>query len=221
MDTFGFQCVPVWGDVELDLFDQTIDEVISTSAARWAENRNSLNQLRGEDRAESELAFREAIVSGKSENVGKSGKYFWITVNPKTGTDLPTIIKLNELMHRKKWIQKYAYVYETTENNHIHVHSLISAEYEPKRAWKELSNSVKSICMISNPHCFVFRVLTEQEAKEKMRYMMGMKQDKKLDGVELTKTWRTQHDLKEVYFSEDPLTLLDPQESASTLEINI
>lgn len=199
--------------MELDTIDHldnmTFDQVLSQAAKTWAENRKNQNHLIGEDRAQQELAFRDAIISEKSEKIGKSEKYLWITVNPRNTTTLLELIKCQQKMVGKKWIQSYAYVYETTENNHIHTHTLIKAKYEASRARKELGNSVKDICDISNVHCFKFVILDEDKAKEKLQYMLGKKKQKKLTGVEITRQWRNQEKLKEIYHSEVPLPCWD------------
>lgn len=189
-----------------------IDGWISEAAAKWAEKEKEKNQAIGEARAEQELAFRDAIVSKKSEKIGKSEKFFWITVNPKKEVKLPQLMKAIEKMYSKKWISCYAYVYENTAGGHIHSHGLIKATYESARARKELGNSVKDICDISNVHCFKFVELDEEKAIQKMQYMLGKKKPKKLSDVELTKKWREENHLKEIYSSEVPPILLEPRE---------
>lgn len=199
-----------WDD---PLFSQNIDEIITNAANRWEENHKNQNQINGENRAESELAFRDKIVSVKSEKIGKSEKYLWITVNPIKGTELQRIIRCIQKMYQKKWIDKFAYVYETTEQNHMHSHGLIKATYEYKRAYKELSNSVKDICNVSNTHCFKCIAVPEDVAMQKMEYMLGKKKLTKLKGVDITTEWRTKEMLKPIYNSKEPLTLLGSSET--------
>lgn len=186
-----------------------LDNLIITRAAEWAEKEKFQNQTIGEARAQQELAFRDAIVSEKSEKKGKSEKFFWITVNPKKDVELPALIKCQQKMIKKKWIENYAYVYETTTNNHIHTHTLIKANYEAARARKELGNSVKDICNVANVACFKFVILNLEEAKQKFAYMLGKKKPGKMESVELTKKWRKDNMLKEIYSSEVPLSCWD------------
>lgn len=198
-----------------------LSQVISESAKKWAENRKSQNQTIGEDRAEQEVAFRDAIISQKSEKIGKSEKFFWVTVNPRKDVELPKLITTVSKMYKKKWIQNYFYVYETTKNNHNHSHGLIKAKYESARARKELGNSVKDICDISNVHCFKFVELTEEKAKQKLLYMLGQKKTQKLDDVQLTQEWREKEHLKPYYSSEVPPILLEPREKETSQVDNI
>lgn len=177
-----------------------------SAAQRWAESEKYKNQRIGEARAEQEIAFRDAIVSAKSEKIGKKEKFFWITVNPD-----PAKIEGNPVlffttihkMYKKKWIDKYAYVFETTSGSHIHSHGLIKATYETARARKELAATVAKLCNISNTHCFKFVILTEEQAKEKMEYMLGRKQSSKLDDVAITVKWRLEQDLQPIYTNEE------------------
>lgn len=201
-----------WDKILTEGFDQTYED-FQTAAQLWAESENIKNHSIGEARAVQELAFRDAIISVKSEKVGKSERFFWITVNPRPGTTLPELMKVQEKMISKKWIQSYAYVYENTDKGHIHTHTLIKAEYEPARARKELASTAKAICDVANVHIFKFVILDIEAAKQKLDYMLGKKQPKKLDNVELTKQWRKDNDLKEIYFfnNEGLNILLDPR----------
>lgn len=199
-----FLTIPSWGD--FDDFSYFESQEVQDAVKNWAETEKNKNQGIGEARAVQEIAFRDAIISEKSEKIGKSEKFFWVTVNPKTDVDLKTLIKCQQKMINKKWIDVYSYVYETTTNNHIHTHTLIKAQYEPARARKELASSVKDICDITNVHCFKFVVLDAEKAAQKLKYMLGEKKDSKLESVELTKKWREDNLLKEIYSSESPLS---------------
>lgn len=200
-----------------EFFDEFICEVVD----RWSENRNSELQTIGEDRAVTELAFRDAIITEKSEKLGKSEKYIWITVNPVKGTSLQKIMSHVSKMYKKKWIDSYAYVYENTINGHIHSHGLIKATYEAKRAFKELANSVKPICNVADvKHCFKVVFLDAAKAKQKMQYILGHKQSKKLDNVKLTEKWREEEMLKPIYESEEHPILLVPREKETSQQID-
>lgn len=180
-----------------------------TSAAEWWEREKFLLQSEGEARAIRELAFRDAIISEKSEKMENSEKFFWITINPRPGVSLPELMKVQEKMISKKWIQSYAYVYENTDKGHIHTHTLIKAEYEPSRARKEIASTAKSICDVSNVHIFKFVVLDAEKAKQKLSYMLGNKKPNKMQGVDLTTKWRVENHLKKIYSSKVPLSCWD------------
>lgn len=200
--------------------DYNIDEVISLRAKEWAESRKIKNETIGEDRAQQELAFRDYLVSEKSEKKGKSEKFFWVTINPKPGVELPTIIRSVSKMYKKKWIDCYAYVYENTEKGHIHSHGLIKCKYESARARKELCNSVKDICDVHNVHCFKFVILDKEKAYQKMVYMCGQKKSEKMANVKLTEEWREKEMIKPIYTSDElPILLVRPEEE-TLLESN-
>lgn len=170
------------------------------------ENRKKIqNNKTGVDLAHIELARRTELQSVKSEKAGKSVKYLWVTVNPKPETTLPDLTKSIHKMYSKKWIQGSAYVFENTDNNHIHSHGLIKCTYEYARAIRELKSSVEKICNTNNSHCFNVALVTEEIAKQKYEYMKGQKQESKMDNVNLTTTWREINQIKPLY---EPLTLL-------------
>lgn len=193
---------PRYWDEILEQNEDILYDGFSQAAAEWAESEKNKNSTIGEARAQQELAFREELISVKSEKVGKSEKFFWITVNPKKDVSLSELIKATEKTVLKKWVQTFAYVYETTAMNHIHSHILIKSTYEVARARKEVANTIKHICDTNNVHCYKFVVLDEEAAKQKLDYMLGKKQPKKLDNVEITKQWRKDNELKEIYTSE-------------------
>jgi len=200
---------------EFDLNYEHLDNYINAAAKQWAETEKTNNQYIGASRADQELAFRDAIVSQKSESIGKIVKYFWVTVNPQKDTPLPQLITTIHKMYKKKWIENAAYVFETTSGSHNHSHGLIKANYEAARARKELASTVSKICNVTNQHCFKFVILNEEQAREKMDYMLGKKKTSKMADVALTNEWRKEHSLKEMYSSESPLILLDSRNVVS------
>lgn len=198
--------VPEW-EFPVDFGEYGNLESYQFAAAQdWAEKEKIKNRAIGEARAIQELAFRDAIISQKEEKVGKKEKFFWITVNPSKDVDLPLLRSTVEKIYSKKWIKSFAYVFENTSNNHIHSHGLIRADYQAARARVEIGNTIKHICLISNPHCFKFVILTEEQAKEKLAYMMGQKKSEKLADVELTKKWREDNNILPIYTNEGLLS---------------
>lgn len=202
-------------DPETGLDLDLLEEYWQECAERWAESENSKNQSIGEARCVQELAFRAAMDSEKSEKTGKPEKWIWITINPKPEVKLPEFVRTISKMYNKSWIDQYAYVYETTENNHFHSHGLIKTFYEPARARKELANTVKNITTITNHHCFKFVILDQTKAAQKMSYMLGSKKQSKMAGVKLTHQWRKDEMLKEIYENEERPILLVPREKPS------
>lgn len=201
------KCVPEW-EFPCDFGeDGNLDNLIARKAREFAESENFKNETIGEARAIQEQSFRNAILNGKTEKNRKTGKYFWITINPRKDIKLPAIVAAVENVYKKKWIGKYAYVFETTEKEHQHSHGLIYAEYEPGRAHKEIGNTIKHICDITNVACFKFVVIDEEKAKQKMEYMLGKKKPKKQKGVQITLEWRKLNKLSDIYTSESPILL--------------
>lgn len=179
-----------------------LDHIITEATKRWAESEKNRNQSIGESRAEQELAFREFLTTVKTEKLGKSEKFLWITVNPKKGIDLATFMLAIKKAYSKKWMDRWAYIFENTANDHIHSHGLVRTTYEFSRAKKEIGNSIKHLCDITNPHCYKVVAVSEEVAQEKMLYMLGKKKLAKLADVELTRKWREENNISEIYTSE-------------------
>lgn len=210
-------------DYEISLIDHALehdDDFKSQwmeSVNDWWEKENSSATQRGELRAVSETAFRESMDSGKEEKLGKKGKtkYYWVTVNPDPQKfTLDGFKECIERMYSKKWIEAYAYVFETTEDNHVHSHGLIKATYGMAHARKECANTVKHICNVTNTNIFKFVLLDETAAKQKLSYMLGKKSAKKQKHVALSIEWRRTVNLLPIYYSEGPSILLDPRDVA-------
>lgn len=202
-------------DYIIERHAESYDRIISEEAKKWSESRKLKNQLIGKDRAQQEISFREEIISEKSEKLGNTGKFFWITVNPVKDTPFQKLKSKIELMVKHKWIEAYTYVYENTENNHIHSHVLLKADYEPARVHKECARSVATICNTANTSCFKFVILDLELAKQKYSYMMGIKTSKKEKSMEICKKWREDNNIKPYYQSES-LILLDSGKVLST-----
>jgi len=134
---------------------------------------------------------------GKTDNLAN---YAWITVNPKLDITLPDFVKVIHKMYSKKWITNSLYIFEIGKNGHQHSHGLIKFNYRRDKVVKELKNSCKNICNVEINNCFCLRFLTdEDQVVQKIRYMQGLKQDSKVDAVEESKKWRTEHSLEEFY----------------------
>lgn len=126
--------------------------------------------------------------------------YVWITVNPKKGVTLDELQKKVQKMYSKKWIQSYMYVYEIGEKGNHHSHGLIKTAQRRDKVKAQLANSVKDITTVTNEHCFCIRFLTDLAVvQDKIWYMTGEKQDKKLHAVEETKKWRTENGIADTY----------------------
>ena len=77
------------------------------------------------------------------------------------------------------------------------------------RARKEIANTAKQICDVSNVAIYKFVILNEDQAREKIHYMLGKKKVKKLHNVKITEEWRKKENLKQIYSSEVPLSCWD------------
>lgn len=181
-----------------------------TAAAEWWEKEKFQLQSEGEARAIQQLAYEEKYAEEKKEKRGNEEIFYWITVNPKITVSLKDLIKCQRKMVSKNWIQSYAYVYEITDNGHIHTHTLIKGTETPFKAERGCASTVAKICDISNKHCFNFKVIQGNDiAIQKINYLLGKKKKEKQHNMELTKKWREKESLKEIYYSEVPLPCWD------------
>lgn len=127
--------------------------------------------------------------------------YIWLTVNFREHTDEAAAIKAVNKAFSKKWLTEaqYLYVYEWGKKGHFHVHALIArGEKRPAAARTELASSFSKLCDTDNWHCFYFALIDEETAKnEKLKYLLGIKQQRKLQAVTQDRIQRQRLGLEE------------------------
>ena len=154
---------------------------------------------------------QRALQSMVSKITTKS-KYMMVTVNPKPGIELPEFKKKIEKFVGRSMVQKYAYVYEVRnyeekEFSGLHSHILLEYDGTPSNFKRNTKNTFKKICDVNNSHILNFKFVPIEHLPDKMNYLKGIKQKKKLPSVEITKKFREKNELKTIYQSEPPLPL--------------
>lgn len=180
---------------------------------------------RGEMQAYQAIAFEQKydeekkIMKQKSKKNPDEPYAIWLTVNPQKDVKFSDFQKKIEKLHSKPWIKSYIYVFEATQTDnkndgvHFHAHTLIvpneEYKYQSKRIRTELSSTVKSVCNTSIENCFKLVFLTDKELiKQKIKYMMGDKQESKTEALEFTRQFRDENKLNNYYSSSASLFLL-------------
>lgn len=151
-------------------------------------------------------------------NLGKNGQnlnsldYVWVTVNPRKEVSLQDLLKNVHKMYKKVWIEKALYIFEIGATKHNHSHGIIQFKPGMSKAKiiQQLANSVKSITNTEINNCFCVRFVTQEQAKKNINYMLGQKQQEKMQAVKDTLEWRVQNNILPYYTSGD-ISLLVPE----------
>jgi len=132
--------------------------------------------------------------------------YIFLTVNPSPDITLPELKKAIEKFIKKKSITLYFYVFEVRDKDSgLHCHILLKyINIKPFDFKRSAKNTFKNVCDSSNPHCLNFKFIECAILPDKIQYLLGEKQDKKLKGVSYSKEYRVTHKLQEFYESSPP-----------------
>lgn len=89
----------------------------------------------------------------------------FITVNPRSGTDVTTLATKMQKLLQKKWIQGwYSYHFETTEKDHNHVHMIVYRGAKVKsEIIRETYNTFKDVC--ADKASIDVKLIASEEAK--------------------------------------------------------
>jgi len=128
-----------------------------------------------------------------------------VTVNPKEGTPISTILKLCDNIVKKKWVKNVHYSLEqrgkdpSTMGTGIHVHFLFKGSDKPvSQIHREIFNTVKNY--VGNKLHVKLQVCDESYYDAKYQYLLGNKWDSdKTDSINQDKVWRAQQNLKNIY----------------------
>lgn len=154
-------------------------------------------------------SFSKNTSEERKENLGN---ILWLTVNPSSETPLQYFCKLVDKCFMKKWITKYIYVYEqrgTTEDEigkGFHLHAIIYKPDNKPRAHciRELANSFKKVCDVSNYHLFNTKWIGEEEYIRKVEYITGEKKSSEENNKSLKQDmdilFRQQNNLQPYYY---------------------
>lgn len=138
-----------------------------------------------------------------------------ITINPYLHTKMSELKAVVEKIVSKKWITTYAYTYEQrSESNDeykgFHCHLLLyRQEKSNSHLIREIRNTCKNICDISNTHILNFRNLKgEDDVKKAYNYITGIKADENKHIKQMIdKEFRNYYYLR-AYYEKDPKNIL-------------
>lgn len=133
--------------------------------------------------------------------------YIFLTINPRDGVGLEEFKKQIEKFANRRIVRAYSYVYEIRSASYtgMHCHMLLHYTCKPYDFKRAAKSTFKNVCDVNNPAILNIRYVDSDALTDKLEYMSGKKQDKKLDSVKWTKEWRLKNKIQDIYASEQPL----------------
>lgn len=140
------------------------------------------------------------------EQVNKKDEYYFITICPYEDIEIRKFEKVVEKLLKKKWLQKYIYVYEQRQSDPtlpifgIHLHMIVERDKIAKSdVIREVFSTCKSICG-SKQSIDVKLINTQQELNVKLNYILGQKSTiEKQQRQIVDKLFREQYQIKSYY----------------------
>lgn len=206
LDTFLYKTIDILGDPFDDIKERA---------------RNRIRQLQYEElyrlRAQVQPNEIQKEIQALRLSLGEKGEkttpYIWLCVNPNPTVLLSEFNKTINKMITKKWLQSYVYVLEQRGQieeeigKGFHLHAIIKRPDDKKLSHciRELSNTFKTICDVSNYHFFQTKFIDEAEKDRKMEYILGQKEytdDNRKDlKQQMDKIWRERLNIQPYFFS--------------------
>jgi len=154
---------------------------------------------------ENQLLYEELLKKKDKEH----SDIIFITINPRPDVPFDDFKSIMEKISRKKWLQRYLYVFEqrgdTPENAGLkpHAHLILYRDgKKPSQVIREISNSVKHITNVEHDEIFNVRFVNEedQSVKNVFNYVLGTKASvDKHAKQEIDILWREQIGIKKYY----------------------
>lgn len=160
------------------------DLVLSIEEAVTREYNNNV-KLAVKRKHDEMQAYRELL---KSES--RNGPYMWITVNANPSVEPEMLLKACKKAFTKSWISHSIWALEQRSESlpysgyHVHaiVHKGDKPPYDSKRGCK---TTLSHVCEVENGHCLYIRYLDDDQAREKVLYLLGHKRDSKMIKVQM------------------------------------
>lgn len=151
--------------------------------------------------------MQRELLDKAAEAVSAKPPYAFITINAKPEVELEEFKKKVEKFAGRKFILAYKYIYEVRKEDHtgLHCHMLVHYTCKPYDLKRGCKSTFKTICNVNHKEILNFRWVAETDILQKIEYLKGNKQDKKLSGVKHSQEYRKKHGLKDIYESERPL----------------
>lgn len=177
--------------MDFDITQREISDIF-----RWHEERR-IQELR--DKQEK---YKEEI---KKE-------WYFLTVNPAPNKKLPDFLKTINKALSKKWISYFIYVIEQRGESEaelgkgFHTHIIFNKGIKHCKVVKEMANSFKNMCDVSNYHLFNLKNIGDEEKLRKIEYITGQKADtEKHLKQQMDIIYRQKEKLKSYYIIEDAI----------------
>lgn len=151
------------------------------------------------------LPISEVITKNALSLIKKTSPFCFLTVNPSPEVSLETFQKSVQKFLKKKNLSFYFQVYEVRKGETgLHAHMMVKYN-TPVYGFKRSTKSTFSkICAVDNTAILNFKFIAEELIPDKIKYMMGEKQDKKQNGVKDTIIWRTKYSIPTLVESSPP-----------------
>lgn len=135
----------------------------------------------------------------------KRSDYCLLTVNPKPEVTLEEFKKSIQKMLKKKTIPVYFQVYEVRKGESgLHSHILLRYTCSSHSFMRSTKSTFKNICDVNNSAILNFKFIAPELLQDKLSYLLGVKQTKKLKGVDDTKAYRKKYNLLDFHESSPP-----------------
>lgn len=123
--------------------------------------------------------------------------YIWLCVNPNGTYSLEEFKKLVGKMTSKVWVSSYVYVYEQRgviyeeKGKGFHLHAIIKRpdDKKPSHCVRELANTFKKCCDVTNYHFFQTKFIDEPEKDRKLKYILGEKESTAENMKDVKQSW--------------------------------
>lgn len=155
-------------------------------------------------------AMQVELLEQARDRVITKSPYILLTINIAPGITFKELEKQIIKFSKRKIIRAYKYVYEIRDKKQdtytgIHCHMILQYTCKPYDFKRSAQSTFKNVCDVKNKSILNIRYIDPSEIPDKIEYIKGKKQDKKKKGVELTKLWRKENTIAEIYESELPL----------------
>lgn len=207
LDEYLYKTMDIIGDPNDDVKDRARKRVLQLQYEELYRLRN----LAKPNEIQKEIQELRNSLGEKVDTLSKP--YIWLCVNPSQTLTLCEFKKMIDKMVTKKWLTSYVYVLEQrgmTEEElgkGFHLHAIIKKpdDKKPSHCIRELSNTFKKACDVSNFHFFQTKFIDEAEKERKLEYILGQKEytdenRKDLKQI-MDKVWRQKFNIQPYFFS--------------------
>lgn len=135
--------------------------------------------------------------------------YIFLTVSPRPDITLNVFKNCIEKFIMKKFIKEYAYVYEVRDCQNgiytgLHSHILCRYVCRPYDFLRASKTAFKNVCNVNHSDILNVKYILEELLPDKISYMLGNKKKSKERGVELSRAYRQENDMPEIFESSPP-----------------